>query len=82
MAAEFYFIYSQKPRPEPAALAFNYSGPGQSPCWAVTQGLAWPGPNRLGLARLPAQSRAVHITNVETGLKCISAQMTPKTTSY
>jgi len=51
-----------KPRPEPAALAFSYSEPGQSHCWAVTNGLAWPGPNRLGLAWLLALGRAGHIT--------------------
>ena len=33
----------------------HWAGPN---CWAVTKGLAWPGPNRLGLARLLALSRA------------------------
>ena len=32
-----------KPRPELAALAFSYFELGQSHCWAITIGLAWPG---------------------------------------
>ena len=55
-----------KPRPEPAALAFSSSEPGQSRCWAITNGLAWPGPNRLGLARLMALGWAGHITKCRT----------------
>jgi hypothetical protein len=51
-----------KPRPEPAALAFSYFEPGQSRCSAVTIGLAWPGRNRLSLARLTALGRARQIT--------------------
>jgi hypothetical protein len=35
-------------RPEPAALAFSYAEPGQSPFWAVT--LAWLGPAQTGSA--------------------------------
>jgi hypothetical protein len=31
-----------KPRPEPAALAFSYSEPGQSRCWAITQEVSDP----------------------------------------
>ena len=51
-----------KPQPEPAALAFSSSEPGQSRCWAITNGLAWPGPNRFGLAWLMALGWAGHIT--------------------
>ena len=58
-----------KPRPEPAALAFSSSEPGQSRCWAVTNGLAWPSPNRLGLARLTALGRAGHITTSHISIK-------------
>ena len=34
---------SQKPGLKPVALAFGYSEPSQSHCWAITNGLAWPG---------------------------------------
>jgi hypothetical protein len=47
-----------KPWPGPPALALSYAEPSQSRCWAVTFGPAWPGLNGLGLARLPALSRA------------------------
>ena len=55
----------EKPWPELLALALGYAEPGQSPCWAVTNGLAGLGLNRLGLAWLLAQSRARHIPTVE-----------------
>jgi hypothetical protein len=58
------YLHGPKPRPEPPALAFSCSEPGQSHCWAVTNGLAWPGPNRLGLAWLTALGRAWHITMI------------------
>jgi hypothetical protein len=45
------------------ALAFSYLEPGQSQYWAVTNGLAWPGLNGLGLAWLTALSQAGHITS-------------------
>ena len=49
------------------ASAFDCSKPGQSPCWAVTQGLARPGPKWPGLARHPALGRACqwHITKFD-----------------
>ena len=56
-----------KLQPEPAALAFYYLEPGQSQYWAITNGLAWPGPNGLSLAWLTALSWAGHITNTDTG---------------
>ena len=50
--------------PELLALALGYAEPGQSPCWAITNGLAGLGLNRLGLAWLPAQSQARHIPSI------------------
>ena len=59
-------VMSQKPRLKPVALAFGYSEPCQSHCWTITNGLAWPGRNRLSLARLMALVRARQITKLVT----------------
>ena len=47
---------------EPVALAFSYLELGQSQSWAITNGLACPSLNGLGLAWLMALSQARHIT--------------------